>query len=533
MALKKLDIEKILEQKEMEKDSKALGDIVDKLPGDSRVKIYKRDEDTLKKIYITSVPADEFSTLDPHEYIKNTYSKRFGSGEYIIEMYDGDKLIDSRVINVISPEEEDEVSHIEKAKKLVDEALEMKERAIEKMEKVAEKKIEEEEKKTFTIVELISRQWETIMNMYRDQINMLRESKDQSPLIQEQIRKLELEMERAKMQMDAQIKSAMAQESSKSHMELIMSLIANKGNDKLYELISSLIPQIIQKSSDTKEDPVEKTLKVIELAEKISGGRKDFFEELLSNPQKFEAFKIMIGLDKYEKTYSQMIDALKSLNKPVEIEHKGVLDELVETAQKIEYAKPILRNLLGVQSQPARSLVELISNVLTTSAPHIVNAVNSYINGMVMIEMIRKGLIGREEAVRILGGSGFSGAQTHRAQRIQTGEIPERQSQQIEHSRDGGREMNIEHLFVENLVNIVSSGELPAEAVADKLADVILSEYKRNPMVIVQILKYGGKDNIVKRMTELILNTIAVPEEVARMMSLLIVEKVTGSLASV
>jgi len=530
MALKRLDIEKILEQKEVEKDSKALGDIVDKLPGDSRVKIYKRDEETLKKIYITSVPADEFSTLDPHEYIKNTYSKKFGSGEYIIEMYDGDKLIDSRLINVVSPEEEDEMSHVEKAKRIVDEALEMKEKAIEKMEKVAEKKIEEEEKKTFTIVELISRQWETIMNMYRDQINSLRESKDQSPLIQEQIRRLELEMERAKMQMETQIRNAMTQESSKSQMELIMSLVANKGNDKLYELISSLIPQIIQKSSETKEDPVEKTLKVIELAEKISGGRKDFFEELLSNPQKFEAFKIMIGLDKYEKTYSQMIDILKSFNKPVEIEHKGALDELIEVSQKIEYAKPILRNILGIQSQPARSLVELISNVLTTSAPHIVNAVNSYMNGMMMIEMIRKGLIGKEEAAKLLGvNAGFSGAQ----QRPKTNEIPEKQSPQIEHSKNGGKEMNVEQLFVENLVNIVSSGELPAEAVAEKLADVILSEYKRNPMVIVQILKYGGKDNIIKRMTELILNTISVPEEVANAMSSLIVEKVTGSLASV
>lgn len=557
---RKLSIEKKLEQQEAKRDAEVLSKIAQELPSSSKIKIYKKEDEG--KLYITSIPAEDFADTDPHEFIKRKYVKKHGGGDYIVELLDGDgNTVDKKIVSIIDEKEETKEEKDIRHYKIMEEALEMKEEAVEKLKEVEEEKRRAEMTKYEHMIEQMNRQFELIQDMYRSQIDALKEQlaatgdPTQQLLIQSHIDKIEREMER---------------ELDRLKMEMKEKEESRVATEKMFDLVNSLLPMILNRDKDIK-DPVEELDKTIKLVQNLTGGRKDliesflenpeklkvfqkligvdtsdekkkdFFESLLENPmkadmfkkilgveekkdfltdimehpQKFELFKKIIGLDKQE----ELVNSIKELasQKNETVERKSGFEEIIELASKIEQAKPVLRNMLGVQAQPAKTFVELVSSVLQNAGPYLAQTIQSIMNGMITIEMIKQGKIGQDA---LAGIAGTNRALPNKSGTVQQefGNVEEQKPKhQDTQKQQEVKEVDLEKAFEEILLKVSASNAnnegMDVLTFVDKVSDVIVYNVKRRPQLMLAVMKLGGVEGIKDKMNNVIKRVTGIEDD--------------------
>jgi hypothetical protein len=257
--------------------------------------------------------------------------------------------------------------------------------------------------------------------------------------------------------------------------------------------------------------------KVIGIEEK-----KDLFTELIENTQKFDMVRKLFGMDRQEMVIKELTDKLSS-GPTVPIEPpKGFLDELVETAHKMESVKPVLRNLLGVQSTPVKSFIELIGTVI--NSPYLVQAVGTVMNGLTTVAMIKNGVALPGQTPQ----PGFAG---------NSSPVPQSTNQNIPPNNNKGEnnDVNIEKLFESCVIKVANTnkdGVMKAEIFVEGVSNEIVSYVNNHPEAMLKILKYGGFDSITELMTKIVMPLMGITEDVARSLSTeianLVVQKVTG-----
>jgi|GEM_PF-2807242 len=559
-----LSVEKALDSQESKRDIEVLTDISKDLPSAARIKIYKKDEEN--KAFIASVSAEDFSNTDPHEFIKSKYFKKYGGGDYLIELLDSNgRAVDRRIVSII--DETEKKPEDSKTAKIITEALDMREEAFGKIKEAEKEKREAEKTKYETMIGAMEKQWDTIQKMYDSQITVLKEQMEKTKdpnsqiIVQMQLDKIARDFESSKR--DFEIKVQQGQE-------------GKLATDKMFDLVSNLIPLILQKSTQEGKDPVDELSRTITLVNNLTGGKKDIIEsfienpermlvfqrllgissnggkkdlfedilenpakadmfkkllgvedkkdfllEMMENPQKFEIFKRITGIDKQDELVKEVKKMGENLLlKDVAAEHpKGFMDELIDAKTKFETLKSLFN-----PSQPAKTFVELISTVITGAGPHIANAVNSYMNGMITLEMIKKGMINKENVPpgmqAQIAGQGFQGAEN----------IQEQPKKSIEEKSTGGRkELNIEDAFKEIIVKTAEASkdeQIEGNVFVDRISKNIVLNVKRNPLLILQVIKLGGFEEITEKMSTILMETFGFEKTIADEFSKQIANKV-------
>lgn len=546
-----LSIEKRLGTEEAKKDIEILGKVADTLPSASKIKIYKKNEEN--RDYIASVSAEDFANTDPHEYVKNKFAKKHGGGDYLIELLSSDgEPVQRRVISII--DETEKKPEDTKQARIVEEALQMREDAFDKVKEAEKEKREAEKMKYDTAIEGMSRQWDTIQKMYDSQIAVLREQlegtkdRDVQSTIERQIDRIQREFDSSKNKFEIDMKS---REEGKVATE------------KMFDLVNTLIPMILQRSTKEDKDPVEELSKTITLVNSLTGGKKDIiesfienpermqlfqkllginaeskkgtFDDVLENPMKMEMFRKMLGIEEKRDFLVDMIDnpqrfdifrKLTGIDKqedlikevkrlgdniieksavPIE-EPKGFIDEILEAKNKFE----ALKNLFQ-PSQPAKTFVELVSTLVSGAGPYVAQAVNSYMNGMITLEMLRKGMINKSNLPpQLLSGQGFQGIANI------PDNAPQVKKTKPETKEQENKEVKLEDAFRSITINILQQyqGALDGEIFVDKVVDAVILNVKRNPSLIFQIMKYEH-DGIVEEMSTIFMELLRVEKPIS------------------
>ena len=587
---KEIPVEKLLNKEEVKKDFAVLSELQSKLPSNARVKIFKRNEEGGRD-YISSLPAQDLVKVDIHEFIKKKYVKDHGGGEYIIEAVDSDgNTVDTFTISIAEKLTEEEKAKREEKLKLKEheEIMQMREEAFQKLKEAEEEKRKAEKMRWETYIEALNKQWETIQKMYEEQINTLKEYINSAPdpntqmMFQIQLDKVSREFENARRDFELKIKEA--QERSVA-------------SEKFYDLVGQLIPKLIDISTAKGEDPVEKFSKIVEVIKSVVGERKDiiesflespekmkilqrmlgideegkrkpvldellsspeklkslldllgfdrkksFLEELMEKPEKFEIFKRIIGMDKTEELIKhlqeirerQMQIENEIRSKPEEPK-KVLIDQILEAKQKFDALKGLF-----APPQPAKTLIELVSQLLTSAGPYIVQAMQQYIGGMITLEMLRKGInpqqimnmpqfqqqviqgqIPQAQTPQLENLSGSS--EVKQSEGFAGSEIPEEQEEVEQKAKRKGRKrvrvIPVEEAFAQLVSEVAKStfqdGTLNEEAFIDTMAKGIMANLEIHPEWGVEALKKYGK-NMKEKGAEITSQVLAIEMEKAK-----------------
>ncbi|MDP2158910.1 MAG: hypothetical protein Q8K02_00370, partial [Flavobacterium sp.] len=328
---KKLNIEDKLGGESDKKELQELKDIVKNLPTAAKIRIYKMDEDGGKK-FIVSVPASDFDSANAFEYIKSKYSSKYGGGDYVIELLDGEgQTVGRNVISLIGEEPKDTApaKHIE----MMDKALDMKEAATDKLIEANTKMHEVEQAKSQSTMELMSKQWDAMAKIFESRIADLSRQKEATPdpmmqmLIQRDIDNVKRDIERDRDKIMSEIKS---KEDSRS------------GNDKMMELLMTMI------LNKKEENPIDTISKTMEMVANMSGGQGDTLDDIMSNPVKLKMYKEMMGLDEKKKDFFEdlMSNPMKAemFKKILGVEEKkkDLLTEVMENPEKFKMVQRML-----------------------------------------------------------------------------------------------------------------------------------------------------------------------------------------------
>lgn len=566
--IRNLDIEQRLKKEvsniEFKKDKELVRKIAETLPSSAKVRIHKRLDDG-SKAYVTTVNAESFPTDTPYEWIKNKYYERYGGGDYIVELLDGNNnVVGTYEVNILGePKPSSAESEYAKA---VQESVSMREAAMEKM-KEAEKELREAEKTKYeSTLDIINKHWESVTKMYEARLQELKEKQKDSPevmrtIVDMEIRDLENKLERATEKFQEEVRRLTEKKES---------------SDKVFDLMNNLVPAILEKSFQKGRDPVEEFKSMYTVVNEVTGGRKDmlesmiedprrleifkkivgisengdarrdFFTELIENPQKAEVFKKIMGVEEKKDWLTDIIenpnkfeilkrvmgvedDKKDSTQIPVETKKEDMLEQIIEISSKLSQAKPVLMNLLGVQQQPVRSFLEFLGTLVTNAGPYIVKAVESVGKSMIIKEMINKGIIKDHadlsaiehmvsgEPIQYL--SGYSGMQEHAKPISSKIEEPETSSR-IEKPE----KVNLSEEFKNMIIEVASSHENPAEPMdgnefINKLSSSVVDFIKKHPSLIIKFSNESERENISKTATAVFKQTLGLDDSQAEVMT--------------
>ncbi|MCL6577974.1 MAG: hypothetical protein K6T73_01120 [Candidatus Bathyarchaeota archaeon] len=506
----RLTVEDIIEKAEAKKDSKLLEGIAEKLPSASKVRIYKRQDDGGKS-FIISIPAEDFPVQETHEFIKKKFVDKYGGGDYVVEMVDsGGDVVGKGLVNIIDESREAPEA---KSMKIIGEALEMKERAIEKVRE-AEKEIREVEKTKYeATLDSINKQWEMLSRLYETKIKDLEERKKDQPeymqlILNNQINSIRAEMDMARMKFESEMR---AKEEGKVATE------------KMFDLVNTLIPLIVEKSTEKGKDPVQAFTDTLNAIDSVVGRKQDFFESLMENPEKLLVFKRLIGLDEDGRKKDFLSEMLENpakaeiFKKVMGLDRKDFITEMMENPQKFE----MIKKLMGVTevdktlpvtiepkkdfldqlieakgkyealksmfspAQPVRSIVELAGLFFQNAGPHILNAINQITNSMVTMAMINKGLV-----TQLPDGTVVPKLQRPAIRRAKSEETP---IEPFAGTSDKEEEkVDVRKIFENILIDVASSYTEPVESkiFVDKVAENVIIMAKRNPAMIFEGMKH-------------------------------------------
>ena len=550
--VKSLDIEKRMKSElsnlSFKKDKEVMKKIVDGLPVSSKVRVYKQSDDG-NKMYISTVNADNFKPSEPYEWVKSRYFEKYGGGDYELELLDGNgHPLTSYSISIISDEDKEEP---EKAYLgAVKESMNMREQAMEKVIKAEEKMREAERAKYESTLDIINRNWESISKLYETRLEELK-AKDNTS--RPELENIKRELDNTKKEFENEIRR---------HLE------KKESSDKMFDLMNSLIPTIIAKSTDKGKDPVAEFQSMysivkdtlgdkkdliesmvenpqkLEIFKKLLGldtaqiqpeERKDFFSEMIENPQKAEVFKKIMGMEEKKDMVTEFIENPKKFEifkrmmgiqevvntpPPVVEKKKDFLEELVDVTSKLSSAKPVLMNLLGVQPQPAKNILEFLGNVMANVGPHIVKAVENVGKNMVLREMINKGLVkSYADIASIESGhalppqEGYSG--------MPKAAKPKTEPKQ---KRQRSKKLDLEKEFIDIIVSATSGSEAPIETTVfiDKVSTNVINFIKKHPSLIFEFSSEEKRKKITDIEISVIERVLGIDNEQATAISMAI-----------
>ena len=276
-----------------------------------------------------------------------------------------------------------------------------------------------------------------------------------------------------------------------------------------------------QKRKSFWDELIEKPEK-IKTFQKLLGleEKKDFFTELIEKPEKFELFKKIIGIDKTEELIKHLQE-LKERQRQMENEirskpeepKKDLVDQILEAKQKFEALKGLF-----APPQPAKTFIELVSQLLTSAGPYIVQAMQQYISGMITLEMLRKGInpqqimnmpqlqqqitqgqLPQGQTPQLENLSGIS--ETKQIEGFAGSEMPEEHEEVEQKAKRRGRKkvrvMPVEEAFAQLVAEVAKStsqdGTLNEEAFIDTMAKGIMANLEIHPEWGIEALKKYGK----------------------------------------
>jgi len=526
---KKLSIEDKLSETEAKKDVKILTDIAEKLPSASKVRVYKRDDDG-KKMFLTAISAEDFPVSNSHEYIKSRYYEKYGGGDYVIELVDGggDIVGKSEVGLVDDVQKEGDTRYFD----MMNKAIKVKEEATDRVVD-AERSIREAEKVKYeSALETINRIWESTAKMYESKVSELERQKDKAPesmqiMWQMQIDGLKREIESERRRIEEQVRG---KEEGKV------------ATDKMFDLVNTLIPLIIEKSTVQGKDPIAVLTDTVSLVESMTGRKKDFIESILDNPEKMRIFQKVVGIDEDSKgkkdSLSELLDSTQkfdALRKAMGVDKQ---DELMAEIRKmgekavvpVEPPKDFLDELIGARnkyevlrsmfspSQPAKTLIELLSSLAMNLGPPIIKGIEQITNSMVTIELVRKGLVTQMQDGTIVP---LQGKKTE--VRADKADVKEAVAETVKEEES----VDIRRMFENIVIDVSSAGEMDTKVFVDKVSDAVINRVKENPRLMAEGMRLG---NLVDNMSLVMERSLGLDNVASRAISNAIVENIKSKI---
>lgn len=515
-------LEKAVEKEIVKKEGETLKEVTKTMPSDLRVRVLKWEDG--RRVYIETVPIDSYDKADPYAWIKRRYAKKHGAGEYIIEFVapDGEVIKTSAPIAIeMDAKNEDKSKEMEQFLRQMNEALKLKEEAIEKKQEIAEKLGEIEKEKATTMMELISKQFDMMSRLYEERINAIKEqleksgeTKDTYALMME-LQRIRDDYHTALERISDLVRQAVEQKQPQ-YMDFIISMLNRSMEKNSFEetlKMINLIKETFAPPKEEKKDFFQELLEnpqKFEMVRKLLGveERKDFFQELLENPQKFETvkrllgieekkdfltelmenpqkfeiFKKLVGLDELGEVKQSIMEiAQMAMSRPVEEPRKDFVDELHDNVKKIKELKEVLAPILGVQPQPAKSFLELISTIV--SSPNMPEIVGRIMEGFTRAKLIEQGYIPIDLAGQIVPAKALPAAGVPQQ--------PQPQPQHVEQAKKSkkkeDRTMVLETVLREAVLvaaNGTSENDTP-EQFAHRIANHLFNVGKSKPEIAV------------------------------------------------
>ena len=441
----------------VKKESDVLKDIVKSLPSDVRVRVMKVEDGT--RVYVATVPIEDYDKSDPFAWLKRRFANKHGSGEYVIEFIspDGEVLKTAGPITIKLEEDTGkEAEYIKKAK----EALKLKEEAIEKRAELAEKLSQLESERANLLVELVSKQIDMMSKFYEDRINFIMEQLEKgggqdNQLLLMELQRLKEDYKNAVDRLYELVQRATT-EKEPEYLNLLVNVLGklveqtkDTKEPEYFSVLVNLLTKFMDQMNSKKEpeyftllanminkslekDATKETLGLINLVKEVlkpvedkKEEKKGFLDELLENPQKAELFKKILGIEEKKDIITELaenpqklelIKKLFGLDEVREIkssiseiarmreheppERKDVIAEVIEYGEKLKKLKDVLGPVLGVQSQPVKSFLELVATIL--QSPHISEIVSRVMEGFTKAKLIEQGFIPVEYAGQIV-----------------------------------------------------------------------------------------------------------------------------------
>lgn len=370
-------VEKKLSAEVAKKEGEILKEALSSLPSGAKVRVLKI-EDGVKK-YITTVGIDEYDKTDPYAWLKRRFAKKYGDGEYIVEFISSDGEVISQsppiIIEVEVSSEKKIIKEEEEFLRKINEALKIKEEAIEQKERLADEKAKVETEKARTVIELAEKQIDMLTRLYEEKIKLIEERFKKSDdtemlLLMSELNKIRDEYNNAIQNIERTIEKVMEEKRQPEYMDILMQFMMKSMEKDSFEEMMKMMTFIKQLQPDTKE-------------------KKDFFEELIENPQKMELFKKVMGIDSVEEIRREISDLFRyAFEKNEQEPKKDLIDETLENFEKMRRLKEIIQPVLGINPQPAKSFVELVATILQSpQVPHVVNAI---VEGMTRAKITEK-----------------------------------------------------------------------------------------------------------------------------------------------
>lgn len=524
-------IEKTVEKEIAKKEGEILKDVVKTLPSDTRVRIMKLDEGT--RVYVTTVSIDEYDKTDPYAWIKRRFAKKHGSGEYILEFIspEGEVIKSSTPIYIEVESGKDKETH--EFLKKAEEALRLKEEAIDKKVELSEKLSQLETEKANILIELVNKQLDMMTKLYEERINAVKEKLEQGSATDSQL--LLLELQRIKDEYRTAIDKIydtirQAVDNKQPEyitfvMEILKSSLERERNS-FSETVQtlSMLKDMFKPEKEEKKDFFEELLenpqkaelfkRMMGIKDKPEKEKKDFFEELLENPQKAELFKRIMGIDEKKDLITElmenpqkleMIKKLFGLDEVHEIKSsltdivsrafmreerpKDVVEEIVEYGEKLRKMKDILAPILGTQAQPVKSFLELISTII--NSPTMPDIVSRVMEGIVKAKLVEQGYIPNEYAGAIIDARSLQGVQpAPLPPQTQPQGQPKAQTRPRRKSKKEDTQMLKSAIAqaIQIAAQQTPGDEDTPEAFARRIAEVLFNMGKENPALVAMTL---------------------------------------------
>lgn len=360
-----------------------------------------------------------------------------------------------------------------------------------------------------SLIDIVSKQMDMMTKMYEERIKLLKEEfekvddKDKIFLLQE-INRLRDDFKEAIDNIINTLRSVQEDRSDDQSKiyEVLLTILSktlekNSLDDTLkviqimkdtYQKEKSFIEQILEDPAKYKlfkdlfgiDERTNSLQEIISIIEKKMENQKDFFTEILENPQKFELLKKLFGFEDIKSLKEEMKSILNIVierSSPRE-EKKDMIDEITSSFSKIQKLKDILAPALGIQPQPAKSILELISNII--NSPVMPEIVSRIMDGLTKAKLIEHGYIPQDYAGSIVPINQMKKQQP--AQKVIKNEVK--------------KEDNMLKQFILEAI-IESAGQTSAndteEDFAKRIANILYEKGKTNPAVITSVALMNKK----------------------------------------
>lgn len=534
-------LEKEVKKEEAKKGSEILKEVSKTLPANLRVRVLKWEDG--RRVYIATVPIDEYDKSDPYAWIQRRFAKKYGSGDYILEFIapDGEIVKTSPPIYIeVKEDNEKDDDKVREFIRKAEEALRLKEEAIEKKQEIIQELSKLEKEKANMISEMVNRQLDMITRLYEERVNALKEQLKQNEnkdvliyeiqrimdeyrsaieRITETVKELTRRQEPQMFELFSMILSKSLEKNSIDEALKMVSIVKElidafkadtdkERKDIIEEIIENpakaeILRKIfgIEEKKDFFEELIENPTKA-EIIKRIFGveEKKDFFEELLENPQKFELLKKLLGIDEIKEVkndINELIKAILSRNESQEEKNKNPLDEVIESANKLRQVKDVLAPLLGINPQPVKSIFELLSTII--SSPQMPEIVGRIMDGMVKSKLIEAGFIPVEYAGQVVHYGEISSIRIHKRGNIRGEQNSKKGVNNIQSSEEEGMK-KLEQILEQAIIATAqsSSENDTPQKFAERLSTYLFEIGRSDPILAATVIAIPKKKRIEK-----------------------------------